>query len=299
LQGSQQIHRSHEPVLSCRDQTPIAPQVMIQHPQVVFATCPDEPPQPFVPREDGVVEEYATANHSLPAKILRKLGRREDYLADLHQQSSATEPLSSSLFPGHVNKNHVGGALDDLFLAANLVDRHEFKPGRSHVEEVAPPMRRSELPPVCDRCRRLHRKCDRMMPCSECRMRNSVCVTGNVKRSSGERGGRPPKRRGRPEDGDSPLVPRNTKADEQRRHHLPNVLEATLPDPKNAISLSDIMQAFVPVPPATKVVTGIAECEHHQHGPPPPPVVCNSAPRVMKKIKIENGSSSSSSSANV
>ncbi len=95
-----------------------------------------------------------------------------------------------------------GAALENLFRAASD-DFMEAKgragggagvgagvPGSGGLDD---PLRRLDLPPVCDRCRRLHRKCDRAMPCSECRMRNSNCVTSASRSSSGPQGGRPPK----------------------------------------------------------------------------------------------------------
>jgi hypothetical protein len=85
-----------------------------------------------------------------------------------------------------------GAALEHLFRAASddLIDA-KVRMGLLGLPADDP--RRLDLPPVCDRCRRLHRKCDRAMPCSECRMRNSNCMTSSTRASSGPQGGRPPK----------------------------------------------------------------------------------------------------------
>jgi hypothetical protein len=79
-------------------------------------------------------------------------------------------------------------ALEHLFRAAS----DDFDQGKQAAAAAEEARRFVDLPPVCDRCRRLHRKCDRAMPCSECRMRNSNCVTSST-RVSGPLGGRPPK----------------------------------------------------------------------------------------------------------
>lgn len=87
-------------------------------------------------------------------------------------------------------EKEASAALDELFRAASD-DFQDLRPDGSHGSSVimaAGLLKRSDLPPVCDRCRRLHRKCDRQMPCSECRMRNSNCTTGGSRRAT--QGGR-------------------------------------------------------------------------------------------------------------
>ncbi len=96
------------------------------------------------------------------------------------------------LSPGQHNAEPEAAALEHLFRAASD-DLIEVKVRLGTLGMAPDDPRRLDLPPVCDRCRRLHRKCDRAMPCSECRMRNSNCVTSSTRASSGPQGGRPPK----------------------------------------------------------------------------------------------------------
>ena len=95
---------------------------------------------------------------------------------------------SNTASVGVREEKEASAALDELFRAASD-DFH--RPGLAGSLQAGgqPPLRRADLPPVCDRCRRLHRKCDRLMPCSECRMRNSNCTTGGSRRAT--EGGKP------------------------------------------------------------------------------------------------------------